>query len=113
MLRTCLLQTYLPHVQVHQICSSSREVHANWPLQARNSPEISGETSRGHGPLVAGRTLHEAMDDDDEDVALLVRRAANTPNRLGMKGITYNSSKKKFVRKKSIEDMECFKCGKL
>lgn len=69
MFRARLLKTYLPRVQVRQIRSSSREVHAYRPLQARNSPEISGETSHGHSSLVAGRTPHEAVDDDDEDAA--------------------------------------------
>ena len=43
-----------------------------------------------------------------------MRRAANTLNCLSKKGITYSSSKNKFVKKKkSIEEMVCFKCGKL
>jgi len=45
---------------------------------------------------------------------LLVRKVTRALGRLDKKGIKYSSSKKKFFpTKKKLEEMECYKCGKL
>jgi len=56
----------------------------------------------------------EEEEESDEEVALLVRKVTSALSRLDKKGIKYSSSKKKFFpSKKKLEEMECYKCGKV
>ena len=64
--------------------------------------------------VVDNKEEEEEEEESDEEVALLVRKVTSALSRLDKKGIKYSSSKKKFFpSKKKLEEMECYKCGKL
>jgi len=64
--------------------------------------------------VVDNKEEEEEEEESDEEVALLVHKVTSALSRLDKKGIKYSSSKKKFFpSKKKLEEMECYKCGKL
>ena len=79
----------------------------------KKEKDIAFKASQDKGKA---RLEYESSSDEEEDLALMVKKAAKMLNKLNKSGIKFDGKKKKFFtssRRKPISKMDCFNCGEL